>query len=217
METIKILLAEDHVLVRQSLREYLDKEDDLEVIGEAGDGEQLVALAKDLEPDIIIADVAMPKLNGIKATKKIKEMNIQVPILILSAYDVDQYIFSLIAAGADGYLLKDIDGDELKDSIRRVSRGDSVLHPTVARKVMERLRANGKTQDSQFFELLTDREIETLELISQGMSNKGIADELHVSIHTVEAHLGHIFNKLGVSSRTEAVLLALKKGWIGFD
>lgn len=217
MKKIKILLAEDHVLVRQSLKEYLEKENDLQVIGEAGDGEELVALAKHLKPDIIITDVAMPKLNGIKATKKIKAMNIRVPILILSAYDIDQYIFSLIEAGAAGYLLKDIDGEELKDSIRRVSRGDSVLHPAVARKVMERLRTNSKNQDMKSFELLTDREIETLELASKGRSNKEIADQLHVTVHTVEAHLGHIFNKLGVNSRTEAVVLALKKGWIGLD
>ncbi|MHB8841165.1 MAG: response regulator [Candidatus Aquicultor sp.] len=217
MNKIKILLAEDHVLVRQSLREYLEKEDDLEVIGEAGDGEQLITLAQELKPDIIITDVAMPKLNGIKATKKIKAMNIKVPILVLSAYDVDQYIFSLIEAGAAGYLLKDIDGEELKDSIRRVSSGDSVLAPAIARKVMERLRTNGNNQDPRSFELLTDREIETLELASQGKSNKEIADQLHVTVHTVEAHLGHVFNKLGVSSRTEAVVLALKKGWIGLD
>ncbi|MDI6715450.1 MAG: response regulator transcription factor [Actinomycetota bacterium] len=217
MEKIKILLAEDHALVRQSLREYLEKEEDLEVIGEAGDGEQLVALAKDLKPDVIIADVAMPKLNGIKATRKIKAMNISAPILILSAYDIDQYVFSLIEAGAAGYLLKDIDGDELKESIRRVIKGDSVLHPAIARKVMERLRANRKHQDLQSFESLTDREIETLELVSKGKSNKEIADQLHVTVHTVEAHLGNIFDKLGVGSRTEAVVLAIKKGWIGLD
>ncbi len=214
---IRILLAEDHVLVRQSLRDYLEKEEDLEVIGEAGDGEQLVALAKDLNPDIIIMDVAMPKLNGIKATKKIKAMNLPVPILILTAYDIDQYVFSLIEAGAAGYLLKDIDGEELKESIRRVSRGDSVLHPTVARKLMERLRTNNKSQDARSFEVLTDREIETLELAARGKSNKEIADQLSVTVHTVESHLGHIFTKLGVGSRTEAVVLALKKGWIGLD
>lgn len=217
MEKIRILLAEDHVLVRQSLRDYLEKEEDFEVIGEAGDGEQLVALAKNLKPDIIIMDVAMPKLNGIKATKKIKAMNIQVPILVLTAYDIDQYIFSLIEAGAAGYLLKDIDGEDLKDSIRRVSSGDSVLHPTVAKKLMERFRSTGKRQDQASFELLTDRELETLELAAQGKSNKEIAEILNVTVHTVESHLGHIFSKLGVGSRTEAVVIALKKGWIGLE
>jgi NarL family two-component system response regulator LiaR len=217
MEKIKILLAEDHALVRQSLRDYLEKEEDLEVIGEAGDGERLVVLAQELDPDIIITDVAMPKLNGIKATKQIKALNIDVPILVLSAYDIDQYVFSLIEAGAAGYLLKDIDGEELKESVRRVSRGDSVLHPTVARKVMDRLRNNSKSQDIQSYELLTDREIEVLELASQGKSSKEIAGKLHVTVHTIEAHLGHIFAKLGVGSRTEAVVLALKKGWIGLD
>jgi len=216
-KTIRILLAEDHVLVRESLREYLEKDPEFEVIGEAGDGEQMVALTEELQPDIIVADVAMPKLNGIEATKKIKEKNIPVPILILTAYDADQYIFSLLEAGAAGYLLKDISGKELIDSIRRVSKGDSVLHPTVVRKVMERFRNTGKNQDAQYYGLFTDREIESLELAARGKTNKEIADKLGVSIRTVEAHLGHIFEKLNVSSRTEAVILALKKGWICLD
>ena len=214
MEKIRILLAEDHVLVRESLRNYLEKEADLTVIGEAGDGEEMVALAKELKPDIVIADVDMPKLNGIEATRKIKAMNIAVPILILTAYDIDQYIFPLIEAGAAGYLLKDISGQELVDSIRRVSRGDSVLHPAIVRKVMDRLRVSGKGSDARTYESLTDRELETLQLAAQGMSNKEIADKLNVSVHTVEAHLGRIFNKLDVGSRTEAVMFALKKGWI---
>ncbi|MDP2210194.1 MAG: DNA-binding response regulator [Candidatus Aquicultor primus] len=215
--TIRILLAEDHVLVRESLREYLEKDPDLEVVGEAGDGEQMVALAEELQPDIIVADVSMPKVNGIEATKRIKEKNINIPILILTAYDADQYIFSLLEAGAAGYLLKDISGKELIDSIRRVSKGDSVLHPTVVHKVMERFRNTGKNQGAQYYGLFTDREIEALELAARGKTNKEIADKLGVSIRTVEAHLGHIFEKLNVSSRTEAVILALKKGWICLD
>ncbi len=217
MDKIRILLAEDHVLVRESLRQYLEKESDLEVVGEAGDGEQMVALAKELMPDIVVADVAMPKLNGIEATKQIKAMDIHVPILILTAYDMDQYVFSLLEAGASGYLLKDISGQELIEGIHRVSRGDSVLHPAILRKVMERFRTGGKSQETRVNESLTDREIETLELAARGKSNKEIADSLDVSVHTVEAHLGRIFNKLGVSSRTEAVIIALKKGWVGLE
>lgn len=217
MNKVRILLAEDHAFVRESLRQYLEKEEDLEVVGEAGDGEQLVALAKILNPDIIVADVAMPKMDGIEATKQIKALNISVPILILTAYDIDQYIFPLLEAGAAGYLLKDISGQELIDSIHRVSRGDSVLHPIVMRKVLERFQAKSKHQPGRNDELLTDREIETLELASHGKSNKEIADELNVSVRTVEAHLGRIFSKLGVGSRTEAVIYALKKGWIGLE
>lgn len=217
MSKIKILLAEDHAFVRESLRQYLEKEPDLEVVGEAGDGEQMVSLASTLKPDIIVADVAMPKLNGIEATRRIKASSDPIPILILSAYDIDQYIFSLLEAGADGYLLKDISGQELIDSIHRVSEGDSVLHPVIMRKVMQRFRSGKKIQDVQPYESLTDREMETLKLAAQGKGNKEIAKELNVSIRTVEAHLGHIFDKLGVSSRTEAVILAFKRGWVGVE
>lgn len=217
MGNIRILLAEDHVLVRESLRQYLEKDPSLKVVGEAGDGEEMVALAAQLKPDIIIADIAMPKLNGIEATKQIKEMNLPIPVLILTAYDLDQYIFPLLEAGAAGYLLKDISGQELVDSIYRVNRGDSVLHPTIMRKVMQRFRNTSGGQDYPSFELLTDREVEVLTLAARGKSNKEIAEELSVSVRTVEAHLGHIFTKLDVSSRTEAVILALKKGWVGLE
>ncbi|HCG98299.1 MAG TPA: DNA-binding response regulator [Actinobacteria bacterium] len=215
--TIRILLAEDHVLVRESLREYLEKDPDLEVVGEAGDGEQMVALAEELQPDIIVADVSMPKVNGIEATKAIKALNLSIPILILTAYDYDQYIFSLLEAGAAGYLLKDISGQELIDSIIAINKGDSVLHPTVARKLMQRFRGTTKNDEHRPFEKLTEREVEVLRLAAQGKSNREIAEELVLSVRTVEAHLGHIFNKLNVSSRTEAVILALKKGWVGLE
>ncbi len=211
------MLAEDHVLVRESLRQYLEKDPNLEVVGEAGDGEQMVALADELRPDLIIADIAMPKLNGIEAMKQIKAMNLAIPVLILTAYDLDQYIFPLLEAGAAGYLLKDISGQELVDSVYRVNRGDSVLHPTIMRKVMQRFRNTGDGQENPSLELLTDREVEVLTLAARGKSNKEIAEELNVSVRTVEAHLGHIFNKLDVGSRTEAVILALRKGWVGLE
>jgi len=217
MRKIKVLLAEDHVLVRESIRRFLEKEPDLEIVGEAGDGEQMVSLAKKLKPNIVVADVAMPKLNGIEATKQIKELNLPVSILILTAYDYDQYIFALLEAGAAGYLLKDISGQELIDSIHAIDRGDSVLHPTVARKLMQRFRNTTKNHELRPFESLTDREIEVLRLAAQGKTNREIANELILSVRTIEAHLGHIFDKLNVSSRTEAVILALKKGWVGLE
>jgi len=217
MKKIRILLVEDHAFVRESLKQYLEKEEDLEVIGEAADGEQMVALAKELRPDIIVADVAMPKLSGIEATKQIRALNISVPILILTAYDIDQYIVSLLDSGAAGYLLKDISGKELIDSIRRVTRGESVLHPVIMRKVIDRFVSKSKAQTYEPCQVLTEREIEILGLAAQGKSNKEIADKLYVSVRTVEAHLGHIFDKLGVNSRTEAVIVAFKKGWVGLD
>lgn len=217
MGKIRVLLADDHAFVRESIRQFLEKESDLEVVGEAGDGEQMIALTEKLKPDVIVADVAMPKLNGIEATKQIKELHPSVAILILTAYDFDQYVFALLEAGATGYLLKDICAQELISGIYAIHRGDSVLHPTIARKITQRFRNANKSQEVRPFEFLTDREMDVLKLAAQGKGNKEIADELSLSIRTIESHIGHIFNKLGVNSRTEAVILALKRGWVGLE
>lgn len=217
MEKIRVLLAEDHVVVRESVKQLLSKEPDLEVVGEAGDGEQAVQMVNRLNPDVIVLDVAMPKVNGIEATKQIKQSKPSTAILILTAYDYDQYIFALLEAGAAGYLLKDVSGQELISAIRSVHRGDSVLHPTVARKVMQRFRTPARGGEGHGADLLTDREMEVLKLAANGRSNKEIAEELVLSVRTVEAHLGNIFNKLGVGSRTEAIIHALKKGWVELE
>ncbi|NCO65406.1 MAG: DNA-binding response regulator [Candidatus Aquicultor secundus] len=217
MTKIRVLLADDHALVRESIRQFLDKETDIEVVGEAGDGEQMVALAGELRPDVIVADVAMPKINGIEATKQVKALDPSIAILILTAYDFDQYVFALLEAGAAGYLLKDICSQELINGIYAIYRGDSVLHPAIARKVTQRFRNTHKSHELRSFELLTDRELGVLKLAAQGKTNKEIADELSLSVRTIESHVGHIFNKLGVGSRTEAVILALKKGWVGLE
>ena len=217
MDKIRILLAEDHAVVRESIARFLEKEPDFEVVAEAADGEETVRLASELKPDVIVLDVAMPKLNGIEATKQIKATQPSVSILILTAYDYDQYIFALLEAGAAGYLLKDVSGRELINAIRAVHKGDSVLHPTIARKVMQRFRGTTKVHEPHGLELLTGREMEVLKLAAQGKSNKEIAEELVLSVRTVEAHLGSIFNKLGVGSRTEAIIQALKKGWVDLE
>jgi len=217
MDKIRILLAEDHAVVRESIARFLEKEPDFEIVAEAGDGEQTVQLASKLKPDVIVLDVAMPKLNGIEATKQIKAKEPSTAILILTAYDYDQYIFALLEAGAAGYLLKDISGRELINAIRAVYKGDSVLHPTIARKVMHRFRSTTKAHEIHGLDLLSDREIEVLRLAARGRSNKEIAEELVLSVRTVEAHLSNIFNKLGVGSRTEAIIYALKGGWVDLE
>lgn len=218
MHKIRVVLVEDHLVVRQSLRQFLNNAGDLEVVGEAGDGKEGVRVATELKPDVIIMDVAMPNVNGIEATRRIKQLCPSSAVLALTAYDYDQYVFALLEAGAAGYLLKDVSGSELVDAIRAVHRGDSVLHPTIAHKVLERFKQlalkSGKEYNSG---LLTEREIEVLKRAAKGMSNKDIAKELFVSVRTIETYLGSIFNKLGVASRTEAVVHALKEGWFALD
>ena len=218
MAKIRILLADDHVVVREGTRQLLEQEPDFEVVGGAGDGEEAVALATKLKPDVIIMDIAMPKLSGIEATKKIKSTLPSMAVLILTAYDYDEYIFALMEAGAAGYLLKSVSGDELIDAIRAVYTGEPVLHPVVIRKLMAHLRPNeAKLGEGRPLELLSEREIEILRLVAKGMGNKDIASELFISVRTVQAHLRSIFNKLCVGSRSEAIIHALKRGWFSLE
>lgn len=218
MDKIKILIADDHAVVREGTRRILEQEKDLEVVAEAGDGEEAVRQATRLKPDVAIIDVAMPKLDGIEATKQIKSACPAITVLILSAYDDDQFVFSLLEAGAAGYLLKSVRGSELVDAVRAVQAGESVLHPSIARKVLNRFaRISGEPKEKEPTEVLSEREMDVLRLVTKGLSNKDIAEELCLSIRTVQGHLGNIFNKLQVSSRTEAVVRALKEGWVTID
>lgn len=217
MSKIKIMLAEDHVLVREGTKEMLDREEDIDVVAEAGDGEEAVRLATEQDLDIVIMDIALPKLNGIEATKQIKEISPGTAILVLTAYDDDEYVFALLEAGAAGYLLKDVSTDELVEAIRAVQAGESMLHPAIARKVVNRFSRHVEAEEETPLEELTEREIEVLQLAGKGITNREIADSLSISHRTVQAHLSHIFSKLGVGSRTEAVVYALRKGLITFD
>jgi len=215
---IRILLADDHAVVREGTRQVLEQEPDMNVVAEAADGEEAVKLAGSSRPDVAIIDIAMPKLDGIEATKQIKTLYPAITILILTAYDDDQFVFSLIEAGAAGYLLKSVRGRELIEAVRAVNAGESVLHPAIARKVLNRFApVSDEERRQKLSEVLSERETEVLRLAARGQSNQDIADELCLSLRTVQAHLGHIFNKLQVSSRTEAVVHALKEGWITLD
>ncbi len=189
----------------------------MEVIAEAGDGEEAVRLVGESRPDVVIMDISMPKLDGIEATKIIKARYPTVAVLILSAYDDDQFVFSLLEGGAAGYLLKSASGREIIDAVRSVNTGDSVLHPAIARKVLNRFGAAGTVKKEKPGVLLTERELEVLKLATMGLSNQDIAEKLYLSLRTVQAHLGHIFNKMQVGSRTEAVVRGLKQGWITLD
>ncbi len=218
MGKIKILIADDHAVVREGTRRILEQEPDLEVVGEAADGEEAVRLAGNPRPDVAIIDIAMPKLDGIEATKQIKTLYPTIAVLILTAYDDDQFVFSLLEAGATGYLLKSVRGHELIEAVRQVHAGESVLHPVIARKALNHfVPTSGKPTRQAPSEVLSKRELDVLKLATRGLSNQDIAAELCLSLRTIQAHLGHIFNKLQVSSRTEAVVRAIKEGWVTLD
>jgi len=218
MGKIKILIADDHAVVREGTRQILEREPDLDVVAEAADGEEAVRLAGSSRPDVAIIDIAMPNVDGIEATRQIKALYPAVAVLILTAYDDDQFVFGLLEAGAAGYLLKSVRGRELVEAVRQVYAGESVLHPAIARKVLNRfVSVTGKPAGQKPAEVLSEREKEVLQLATRGLSNQEIANELFLSLRTVQAHVGHIFNKLQVSSRTEAVVHALKEGWITLD
>ena len=214
-QKIRILLADDHTLMRQGLRMLLEREPDFEVIAEAGDGEEAVSLSSKYKPDVVLMDVGMPKINGLEATKLIKAKHPAIAVLVLTIHDDEEYIIGFLEAGAAGYLLKSAYGEELLQAIRSLRAGDLVLHTVIGQKLLNRAASRQiKPIEIDSFDNLTPREIEVLKLAAKGISNQDIATELGISIRTVKGHLVNIFAKMEVGSRTEAVLNALKRGWI---
>jgi DNA-binding NarL/FixJ family response regulator len=218
VKKIKILIAEDHAVVREGIRRVVEQEADFEVVAEAEDGEEAVEMAARFSPDVALIDIVMPKLNGIEATKRIKKSSPGIAVLALSAYDDDQFVFSLLEAGAAGYLLKSIPSRKLVAAIRAVHEGESVLHPSIIDKFLKHSTIGpGKEKTPGQARDLSAREIEVLKLATRGLSNKDIARELGISLRTVQAHFTRASKKLQVSSRTEAVLLGLREGWLSFN
>lgn len=209
---ITLLLVDDHPVVRKGTRELLENEPDLHVIGEAESGEEAIRQARVLTPDVILMDVSMPGMNGIEATRAIKGFLPGVGVLVLTSYDDDAYVFALLEAGAAGYLLKNTSEDDLLGAVRAVAAGESALHPSVARKVLERFSTQQTPTPPE--DALSPRELEVLRVAATGRTNKEIARDLDISPRTVQVHLANIFSKLGVGSRTEAVLYGIKRGWI---
>lgn len=214
---INILIADDHMLLRTGIRNVLEFESDLTVVGEAVDGEEAVDMALQLTPDIILLDINMPKLNGLEVTKKLRSENSNVKVIILTMHDDDNYVIEVIKSGASGYLLKDIEPSMLIKAIHTVYEGESFIYPTLAKKLFgeinrreERQRETGTMAERRKEERLTYREIEVLELICQGLSNNEIAQKLFLSEKTVKNHLTNIFRKINVTDRTQAVLYAIK-------
>ena len=215
MSTLRILLADDHTIVRHGLRKILEENRDWQVVAEAGDGREAVRLAGDLQPDVAILDIGMPLLNGIEATRQIGRRAPEVRILILSMHSDEAYIIQALQAGARGYLLKDTADAELIDAVQAVTRGKSFFSPAVARVMLDdyvrRLQERGITDR---YDTLSEREREIFQLIVEGRTNKEIAEMLGVSPSTIETHRAHIMEKLDVHSAVELVLYAVRKGLI---
>jgi DNA-binding NarL/FixJ family response regulator len=209
-EAIRVLIVDDHPLYRDGIRERLESDTEvITVVGEASDGRQAYTMVAALNPDVVLMDISMPEVNGIDATRSIHADFPEVAVIILSVYDDDQYVHAAITAGASGYLLKTVEAQELRDAVTRVAHGDTALSPVVARSVLSMV-AHPKDDEHQ----LSDRELQVLNLAARGASNRSIGTALFLSPRTVEAHMRSIFDKLGVSSRTEAVTYAVRHQWI---
>jgi DNA-binding NarL/FixJ family response regulator len=211
---IRLVIADDQALVRSGFRLIVDARPDLEVVGEAEDGEQAVALVEELEPDVILLDIRMPSLDGIEATKQIVASGSGTRILVLTTFDLDEYVYGAIRAGASGFLLKDVRPGELVDAIRVVASGNALLGPTAVERLLRRFSVpvDDHPMDSAAVGSLTDREAETLRLLANGLSNAEIAATLVVSETTVKTHVSNLLRKLGVRDRVQAVIAAYDAG-----
>jgi NarL family two-component system response regulator LiaR len=218
MSRVRILIADDHTMVRQGLTQICEAEPDMDVVGQAADGRQAVTLALRLHPDIVVMDINMPEQDGVEATKEITLENPDIGVIILTMYRQDQYVFEAIKAGARAYLLKDADSDELVSAIRAVATGDALLDPSIAGKMIEEFkRLQEDAQLAEGLTPLTQREQDILRLVAQGYENQTIADELHLSEKTIRNRLSVVFEKLHVNNRTQAALYALRQGLASLD
>jgi DNA-binding NarL/FixJ family response regulator len=213
--TVRVLIADDQDLVRAGFAMIIDSRDDLEVVGEAGDGAEAVALAGSLCPDVILMDVRMPRMDGIEATRRLAAAGSPARVIVLTTFDLDEPVFAALRAGASGFLLKDIRPDELAAAIRVVARGEALLAPTVTRRLLDRFAGElpgGAPPPS--LDALSEREIEVLRLVARAMSNDEIADRLTLSRATVKTHLSAILTKLGLRDRVQAAVLAYETGLV---
>jgi NarL family two-component system response regulator LiaR len=215
---IRVMLADDHPLLRQALRQVLEKQPDIEVIGEASDGEEAVRFATELVPDVVIMDISMPKLNGLEATRQIKVRYPAIGVLVLTVHSDNEHILSILQAGAGGYLTKSVYGDEVVHAVRALVCGETVLARSVSQEIFKyAFRHSIKPTRLNVADQLSARELEVLNMAAKGISNKDIALRLGLSVRTVKAYLADIFLKLNVASRTEAVIVGLRRGIISID
>lgn len=209
-EPVRVLIVDDHAVVRQGLITFLELQDEIEVVGEASNGKEALQKVKELEPDVVLMDLVMPVMDGLTAIREVKLMRPQTEVIALTSFADDEKVFSALRSGATGYLLKDVQPNDLVKAVLAAERGEVQLHPEVAKKLMHEVIAPAKLNDN--LEELTEREREVLALLGRGMSNKEIAREISVSEKTVKAHVSSILNKLNLPGRTHAALYAVKRG-----
>lgn len=215
---IRVLLADDHEVVRKGIREFLEDDASVKVVAEASDGEQALTYARQWTPDVAVLDIQMPRLTGIEVTARLKKDLPDVKVLILTAYDYEPYIFAALQAGADGYILKTARSAELARAVHIVHEGGSAMDPQVTRRLVEhRLGMARQSAGEGVVERPSEREMDVLRLVIHGLSNREIAQQMSISPRTVQGHLANVFDKLNVTNRTEAALLALKLGWVTLD
>jgi NarL family two-component system response regulator LiaR len=212
-ERITVLLVDDHEIVRRGVRAFLDAQDDLEVVAEAESGEVAVGALANVVPDVAVVDLLMPGIGGVEAIRQLKRLSPSTQVVALTSYDEDEHIFPALRAGALSYVLKDVPAAELADAVRRAARGESVLHPRVAARVVQGLRGEHRDEPNVFLEL-TERELEVLRLIAAGLANATIAERLFISEKTVKGHVSNILGKLHILDRTQAAVVAWEQGLV---
>ncbi len=209
-ELIKVLIVDDHQVVRQGLRTFLELHEDMDVVGEAGDGLQALELIEQLQPDVVLMDLVMPHMDGITATQKVRQLGLPAKIIALTSFSEDDKVFPAIQAGAASYLLKDVSPDELVEAIRAVHHGEARLHPDITRKLMEQVAQQHSQANPTPVEELTEREREVIRLVALGCNNREIARQLFISEKTVKTHISNMLGKLGLAHRTQLAIYAIK-------
>jgi NarL family two-component system response regulator LiaR len=212
-EPIRILLVDDHKIVRQGVRAFFDAQEEIEVIGEAGSGEEAVRMVEERVPDVVLMDLIMPGMDGVEATRLAKSISPRTQIVVLTSYHDDEHIFPALQAGALSYILKDVEMDELAEAVFKASRGEATLHPQVASRVIQELHGRKKDENTLGVDL-TKREMEILKEVAQGMSNSEIAEKFVISTYTVKGHVSNILSKLHLADRTQAAVYAWQQGFV---
>ncbi len=216
-EPIHVVLADDHAVVRKGIREFLEESGDISVVAEAGDGDAALASIREWKPDVAVLDIQMPRRTGIEVTRTVRDERLPVGVLVLTAYDDDPYVQAVLEAGANGYVLKNASSEEIVQAVHTVHEGQMALDPAVARKIVTRWMSAGQAPQEQAESRPTPREMQVLQLVARGFTNKAVAVQLKISERTVQGHIASLFAKLGVNSRTEAVVRAAQLGWVNID